>query len=77
MKDLSQFLSEKKKDITKPHAVEEGEGADDKKFLALMSEYKQTRRSDSKAANKLLDQAEKLGKSGDVSAKARVAAAYL
>ena len=48
MKDLHSFLTEedrkKKEEAKKPHAVKEGEGADDKEYLAIMTEYKQLRR---------------------------------
>ena len=78
MKDLHSFLTEqdkkKKEEAKKPHAVKEGEGADDKEYLAIMSEYKQLRRNDPVRATKLLKKAEKLRK---VSKNARIAAAYL
>ena len=74
MKDLSGFLSENKEDKNQPRAIKDGEGVDDQKFLALMSEYKKLRRDDSKAANALLEKANKLK---DVSSKAKITAAYL
>ena len=74
MKDLSRFLSENKEDKSQPRAIKDGEGVDDQKFLALMSEYKKLRRDDSKAANALLEKANKLK---DVSSKAKITAAYL
>ena len=74
MKDLSSFLSENKEDKSQPRAIKDGEGVDDQKFLALMSEYKKLRRDDSKAANALLEKANKLK---DVSSKAKITAAYL
>ena len=79
MKNLSDYLNEKKQDTTKAHKGKEGEGADDKKFMALMVEYKTLRknRDDKEAAAKVLKKAMELGKSGDVSKKAKVAAAYL
>ena len=78
MKDLSKFLSEKKEeDQSKPHLAKEGEGADDKKYFALMSEYKMQRRYDHKGAQKILDKAMKLGRDGDVSDDAKLGAAYL
>ena len=54
--------------------AKEGEGADDKQYLLLMSEYKMIRRRDSDAASEILAQAEGLK---DVSKKAKLAAAYL
>ena len=80
MKNLAYFLSEEDKKKEKPHTTEKkDEGMDDKKFIALMGEYKQMRRNpdDRAAANKILKQAMKLGKEGDVSKKAKIAAAYL
>ena len=76
MKRLDQFFeSENDKEI-KP--LQKGEGADDKKFLNLMHEYKQVRRrEDRKEAKKILDRARKLAKEGDVSHNAQVAAAYI
>ena len=44
MKNLSDYLNEKKQDTTKAHKGKEGEGADDKKFIALMVEYKTLRK---------------------------------
>ena len=77
MKDLNGFLQEE--DKSKPHRVKKGEGADDKKYFALMSEYKMMRRNpkNRKEANKILDKAMKLGKEGDVSKDAKLGAAYL
>ena len=78
MKDLHGFPTEqekkKKEEAKKPHAVKEGEGADDKEYLAVMSEYKQLRRNDPVRATKLLKKAEKLK---NVSKNACIAAAYL
>ena len=54
--------------------MKEGEGADDKEYLAVMSEYKQLRRNDPVRATKLLKKAEKLR---NVSKNARIVAAYL
>ena len=77
MKDLNNFLNEKK-DTSKPHLTKENEGADDKKYLALMGEYKKLRRaSDRTEANKVLKQAQKLVNSGNVSSNARLAATYI
>ena len=57
--------------------AKEGEGADDKQYFLLMSEYKKTRRSDIEAAKDLLLQAQELLEKGDVSHKAKLAVAYL
>ena len=77
MKDLTGFLKEE--DKTKPHKGRKGEGADDKKYFALMSEYKQLRRNPKNRdeANKVLEKAKKLGRDGDVSKDAKLGAAYL
>ena len=77
MKTLHSFSESN--DKKKAHKARKGEGADDKKYFALMSEYKMLRR-DSKnreKANKILDQAMKLGREGDVSKDAKLGAAYL
>ena len=77
MKDLTGFLHEE--DKSKPHRGRAGEGADDKKYFALMSEYKMLRRDPKqrKEADKILKQAMKLGRDGDVSKDAKLGAAYL
>ena len=77
MKDLTGFLKEE--DKTKPHRGRKGEGADDKKYFALMSEYKMLRRDpkNRKEADKILDKALKLKRTGDVSKDAKLGAAYL
>ena len=77
MKDLSSMFSEE--DKKKPHKAKKGEKADDKKYIALMVEYKKLRRNpqDREKAKKTLDKALKLSKDGEVSDKAKVAAAYL
>jgi len=77
MKDLNTMFSEE--DKKKPHKVKKGEKADDKKYMALMVEYKKLRRDpkDREAAKKALEKAMKLGKEGEVSENAKVAAAYL
>lgn len=77
MKNLHEFQLQEKENRKKAHATKEGEGADDKKYIALMSEYKQLRRTDTAEANKLLEKILKLGKDGDVSKKAKIAAAYI
>ena len=75
MKDLNGFLKEE--DKSKPHKVKKEEGADDKKYCMLMSEYKMLRRTDREKANKIFDKALKLKREGDVSKNARIGAAYL
>lgn len=75
MKTLGDMFSEE--DKKKAHPVKEGEGADDKKYVLLMEEYKRVRRTDAKAANKILAKAMKLAKDGDVSKKAILAGAYI
>ena len=81
MNELQRFLAKEQTDTTKPHLVDSEEGKDDKKFIALMGEYKQARKDSSasgqKAAAKLFDKAMKLGTEGDVSKRAKIAAAYL
>lgn len=58
--------------------VKKDRGTDDKKYVSLMSEYKQLRRGDDKEkAAKVLKKAMKLAKDGDVSSKAKTGAAYL
>ena len=57
---------------------QKNQGADDKKYFALMVEYKKARRGpDREAANLILQQVMELGRKGDVSDKAKVGAAYL
>jgi len=77
MKELNSFLKEE--DKSKPHKVKEGEGSDDKKYFALMSEYKMLRRNPKNRdeADKILKKALKLKREGDVSKNARIGAAYL
>ena len=77
MKDLTGFLKEE--DKTKPHRGRKGEGADDKKYFALMSEYKMLRRDPENRdeANRVLEKAKRLGRDGDVSKDAKLGAAYL
>ena len=77
MIDLEDFLGKENND-KKPRAVKEGEGADDQKYIDLMGQYKMARRvKPAKEANKILDEAMKLGRTGDVSKNAKLAAAYL
>jgi len=77
MKDLNNFLNEKKEESKKAKAVKEDEGADDKQYIKLMGEYKQLRKKDSKKANELLEKIFDLGKKGDVSKNAKIAGAYI
>jgi hypothetical protein len=86
MKDINHFLNEadaKEKGVKsdadktkemKAHHAKELEAINDKMYIALMDQYKQTRRHDRKAAGKLLDKAQNMK---DVSARAKLAAAYL
>ncbi len=79
MKNLSDYLNEKKQDTKKPHVAKKDEGADDKKFMALMVQYKTLRKNkdDKVKAASVLKKALELSKDGDVSSKAKTAAAYL
>ena len=77
MKNLHDFQLEENDKKKKAHSVAEDEGADDKKYIAMMAEYKKLRRGDKDEANKLLAKIMKLGKEGDVSKKAKIAAAYI
>lgn len=76
MKELSKFLKEQEEQ-EEIRPLGEDEGADDKEFFELMSQYKQLRRTDLKAADNILAQAQKLSQKGDVSDKIKLAAAYL
>lgn len=80
MKDLNQFISEKADNKKKKDKqLRKGEGADDKKYIALMVEYKKLRKNpqDRDKAKEMLDKAMDLAKTGDVSNDAHTAAAYL
>lgn len=77
MKDLQSFINEEDKKKSEAKAVKPGEGADDKKFVLMMEAYKRMRRTDSEGAKILYDKAMKLKKSGDVSKRAMLAAAYI
>ena len=86
MKDINHFLEEadakakdKKSDgdktkEMKAHHAKELEQLNDKIYFALMDQYKQTRKTDREAANKILDKAQKLK---NVSTRAKIGAAYL
>ena len=77
MKDLNTMFSEE--DKRKPHRGKKGEKADDKRYIALMVEYKKLRRNpeDRDKAREILEQAIDLGIDGEVSDNAKVAASYL
>lgn len=79
MKELSKFLQEHDtgEEHEHPRPLKDGEGADDQEFLELMSQYKDVRRKDPKAAGKILEKSQQLSEKGDVSPKAKLAAAYL
>ena len=77
MKDLSKFLRETKTDPNKSRPLKKDEGADDQDYIDLMSDYKQMRRYNTEEANKFLKEAQQLVKDGDVSKKAKLAAAYM
>ena len=77
MKDLSKFLNESEEDQKKPRPLKKGEGADDREYLELISQYKEMRRYDLQSASEFFDQAQKLHQEGDVSQKAKLAAAYM
>ena len=86
MKDINHFLNEadaKEKGVKsdadktkelKAHHAKEMDALNDKMYVALMDQYKQTRRHDRKAAGKLLEKAQKLK---NVSQRAMLGAAYL
>ena len=75
MKDLNNFLSEKKKD----RPLRKDEGKDDKKYIDAMGYYKHVARKkmSRKEANKYLDKAMKIAREGDVSEKAKLAGRYI
>ena len=80
MKNLNDFVSEEAKKKSKKHPTKDKkEGADDKRYIAMMQKYKRLRRQPDKKdeANSLLDDALKLAKTGDVSKNAKIAGAYL
>ena len=58
----------------KAHHAKELEQLNDKIYFALMDQYKQTRKTDRKAASKILEKAQKLK---NVSTRAKIGAAYL
>lgn len=78
MKNLNQFTSEEAKKKSEAKPARKGEKADDQKYIELMMKYKKLRRGDDRdKANKVLEQAQKLGRDGEVSREAKLAAAYL
>ena len=77
MKDLQSFINEEEKKKSEAKPVKPGEGADDQKFILMVEAYKRMRRTDQEGAKQLFDKAMKLKKSGDVSKKAVLAAAYI
>ena len=76
MKRLSDFVTEQDMG-TGPQIAQEGEGADDKLYLTLMSEYKKMRQMDPQGAQDIMTKARQLANTGDVSLEAKTAAAYL
>lgn len=79
MKNLDQFLTEKKKEKNSegPKPIHPNVGADDELYIKLMMDYKKLRRHDHEKAEKVREEAKKLMKDGDVSDDAVMAAAYL
>ena len=77
MKNLGDMFSEE--DKKKPHPIKADQGKDDQKFKSLMVKYKKMRRDSEKQdeAKKILKEALKLSKTGDVSDKMKVLVAYL
>ena len=76
MKNLQQFFESENDKTTR--LTKKNEGKDDKKYIALMNEYKVLRRMrDREKANEILQQAQKLAKEGDVSNNAKLGGAYL
>ena len=76
MKSLEQFFESENDKTTRP--TKKDEGMDDKKYIALMNEYKILRRQrDRKKANEILKKAQELAKTGDVSSDAKLGGAYL
>ena len=74
MKNFNSLFENKEEEI---RPTKKGEGADDEQYFALMSEYKKIRHKDKEGSLELLDQARDLAENGDVSQKAKIAAAYL
>jgi len=74
MKNFNSIFENKEEEI---RPTKKGEGADDKEYLEIMSEYKVVRHKDNNASVELLAQAQDLIDNGDVSKNAKLAAAYL
>lgn len=79
MKNLDQFKNDQDVDVTKPHVNDKEAGADDQEYILMMEMYKRLRRvgKKQKEANELLEKIFELGRNGDVSKKAKIAAAYM
>lgn len=77
MKDLQSFINEEDKKKSEAKPVKPGEGADDKKFILMVEAYKRMRRTDQEGAKQLFEKAMRLKKTGDVSKRAVLAAAYI
>lgn len=80
IRDILESESKDKKDKKKPESkLKPGQGEDDKKYVAIMAEYKSLRRNpkNKKKCDELLKKATKLAREGDVSSDAKVGAAYL
>ena len=79
MKNLDQFITEKKKEKenSSPKPIHPDAGADDEMYIKLMVEYKKLRRHDHEKAEKIREKAKRLMKDGDVSDEAVMGAAYL
>ncbi len=75
MKELNNFLTEKKKD----RPLRKDEGKDDQEYRDLMGHYKHVARKQMsrEEANKVLAKANKLAKEGDVSEKAKTYGRYI
>jgi len=80
MKNIRDILESEDKDKKKPESkLKPGQGEDDKKYVAIMAEYKSLRRNpkNKTKCDELLKKATKLAREGDVSSDAKVGAAYL
>lgn len=79
-KTIYESDDKKSDDKKKPESKLKGnQGEDDKKYVALMAEYKKLRRDpeNRKKCGDILKKAQKLKKDGDVSDNAKIAGAYL
>ena len=77
MKNLDSFITEKAKAKKKEQPLKRKQGEHDAAYLELMGKYKSARRQNKEKAQKYLDDANELKKSGKVSADAKLAAAYI